>query len=330
METEDLMDMLDKYNSQIAELTSDEQKTVAHIVSKRYLASIDQSIFDAKMETKEQKIEAEDDLWTIKIAALASDEAALTTLAAKVTSETAKTSARITELEAYIQIESINLSEVDMEILNKEIQLAKADLQILNAANDILKIQMQVVSTGLDLVNVDLQVAQTKNETQGILRNIARTEILESNLEVEQAQTEVAETELDVQELKTLVVQKKLEAAQAELDLYTGKESHELTMRALKLADGEVRQTRSLTAIDTHEDNALYANDHKEDLADFDLETAQDTQELQEILDDDHNSINSTRVANRRSLAYAAVQSATDLAKANLATTLMHSIQRGE
>lgn len=329
-ETEDLADMLDKYNSQIAELTTDEQNTVALIVSKRYLASLDQIIADAKLETKRQKIEAEEDLWDIKMAALAADEAALSTLAAKVTTETEKTSARITELEAYIEIEGIRLSEVDMEILEKEIQSSKVDLQMLNTANEVLKIQMQVVSTGLDLVNVDLQVAQTRNEIQSMLRNIAKTEILEDNLEIEQAQTDVAEADLDLYEVKVLVAQKKLQAAETELDLYTGKETHELTMRVLRLADAEARQTRSLLAIDSHEDGVLYANDHKEDLADFDYQTVQDLQDLQEVLDDDRMDIDSTRVANRRSLAYAAVQSATDLAKANIATKLMHTIQRGE
>jgi chromosome segregation ATPase len=329
-ETEDLADMLDKYNSQIAELTTDEQNLVATIVSKRYLASLDQIIADAKLETQRQKIEAEDDLWDIKMAALAADEAALLTLAAKVTTETAKTSARITELEAYIEIEGIRLSEVDMEILEKEIQSSKVDLQILNTANEVLKIQMQVVSTGLDLVNVDLQVAQTNNEIQSMLRNIAKTEILENNLEIEQAQTDVAEADYDLYEVKVLVAQKKLQAAEAELDLYTGKETHEYMMRNLKLADAEARQTRSLTAIESHEDSALYSNDHKEDLVDYDYQTIQDLQELQETLDDYRMNIDSTRVANRRSLAYAAVQSATDLAKANIATKLMHTIQRGE
>ena len=105
IETVELANMLTDYNEKIAELTTDEQILVATIVSKRYVAGIDKLIHDDKLVTKLADNTAKDAVWTAKIEALSVDRAVLDTLVEKVATETIKTAAKISELEAYIEIE---------------------------------------------------------------------------------------------------------------------------------------------------------------------------------------------------------------------------------
>src|SRR5574344_336557 len=132
IEAQELANVLADYNEKIARLSYEEQTILADIVTKRYLANIDKLIHDNKMVTYNLKIAAEEAEWDAKVAALSADQAALTTLAAKVASETDKTNARIQELQAMTQIESYNQSAMDIEIAEKELELSKEDLKILD------------------------------------------------------------------------------------------------------------------------------------------------------------------------------------------------------
>jgi hypothetical protein len=209
LESEDLANLLADYNSKISGLTNEQLIVVADISSKRYIASVDQLIHDNKMTTQRAKIDAESDEWDAKIAALSADEAALSTMAVKVATEIEKTNARIAELEAYIEMEGINLSQVDIEIAEKEIQSAKLDVQKLNTANEILRIQLETVNKASDLVDIDVRIARTKADVAETERNIAKIDLLENDVTIEQAQTTIAEAEEDVEETKnTLIIAK--------------------------------------------------------------------------------------------------------------------------
>ena len=328
IEATELANMLGNYNSQMSQLATSQQNAVADIVSKRYLAGIDKLIHDAKLETKSQDIAADDAMWTAKIAALESDRAALTTLAARVTSETAKIAARITELEAYIAIEGINLSEVDIEILNKNIQLAKIDLEMLGTANEILRLQLEVVKKGMDLVEVDLQVARTNNETESVKRQIAKTDLLESELAVEQAQTDAAEAEKEIYITKKELAEQKLEAAEKEADLYASLVSHETEIGEKRINNMQAEQSRRLAALADRETNALYANTVKKDASVFDLTTAINSKTTQATIDKDTTDSDRSRVTAHRLVDAADIEAAETLARANIATTIEHLIQK--
>lgn len=328
IEASELVNMLASYNSRMSELTAAQQNAVAEITSRRYLAGIDKLIHDAKLETKTQGIAAEDEMWTAKIAALDADRAALTTLAARVTSETAKVSARITELEAYIAIEGINLSEVDIEILNKTIQLAKIDLEMLGAANDVLRLQLEVIKKGMELVEVDLQVARMKNDTEGVRRQIARTDLLESELTVEQAQSDAAEVEKELYVARTALAAQKLAAAEKESTLYESLVSHETQIGAKRITNMAAEQARRLASIADRENLSLYADDVKKSAADFDATTATNSKTTQATIDSDTVSSDRTRVSAHRLVDAADIEAAETMMKAHIATTLEHFIQK--
>ena len=328
IETSDLLNIVNEYNAKMSELSAQEQIVIADIVTKQYLAGIDKLIHDQKMVTLSNKITAEDEEWTAKIAALEADRAQLETLAARVTSETAKTSARITELETQIEIEGINLSQVEIEILEKEIQSGKIDLAILDAANAVLKIQLDTVNTGLELVNLDLQKARTKIDIENINRNIARTDILESNLAVEKAQTEAEEASLAIYETNSQIADKKLEMAENDVDLYESLIAHEANSRAARIALMTAEKSRKLAAIDDRVDNALFNASLKKDAVNFDATTVANSDALQDALDRDRMSI----IAEERTDAFLRNQSVLEIARmmatANITTNLTHTIQK--
>ena len=328
IETSDLLNIVNGYNAKMSELTAQEQMVIADIVTKRYLAGIDKLIHDQKMVTLSNKIAAEDEEWTAKIAALDADRAQLETLAARVTSETAKTSARITELETQIEIEGINLSQAEIEILEKEIQSGKIDLAILDAANAVLKIQLDTVNTGLELVNLDLQKARTKIDIQNINRDIARTDILEGNLAVEQAQTAAEEAGLAVYETNAQIADKKLEMTENDVDLYESLVAHEANSRAARIALMTAEKSRKLAAIDDRIDNALFNASLKKDAVNFDATTVANSDALQDALDRDRMSI----IAEERTDAFLRNQSVLEIARmmatANITTNLTHTIQK--
>lgn len=220
IDTEELANLLADYNSKIADLTNQEAIVVADIISRRYVETIEKIIHDGKMETKRLGIEADDDVWDAKIAALSSDTAALATMAEKVSSETQKTAAKITELEAYIEIEGIRLSETDIEIAEKEIQSSKIDIQKLNVANEIIKIQIDTVKTAQELVDIDLRIARAKVDSAQTDHSINKIDLLDSELTIEKGRTQIAEAERDVAESRVDLAQSKLEEIQAEVDYY--------------------------------------------------------------------------------------------------------------
>ena len=328
IETSDLLNIVNEYNAKMSELSAQEQIVIADIVTKQYLAGIDKLIHDQKMVTLSNKITAEDEEWTAKIAALEADRAQLETLAARVTFETAKTSARITELETQIEIEGINLSQAEIEILEKEIQSGKIDLAILDAANAVLKIQLDTVNTGLELVNLDLQKARTKIDIQNINRDIARTDILEGNLAVEQAQTAAEEAGLAVYETNAQIADKKLEMAENDVDLYESLIAHEANSRAARIALMTAEKSRKLAAIDDRVDNALFNASLKKDAVNFDATTVANSDALQDALDRDRMSI----IAEERTDAFLRNQSVLEIAQmmatANITTNLTHTIQK--
>jgi hypothetical protein len=328
IETEDLANMLADYNLKMADLTNQETIIVNDIVSRRYLAGIDKLIHDKKMETKEARIEADEALWDEKIAALATDEAALETMAVKITSETEKTAARITEIQSYIEMESIHLDMADIEIAEKEIQSAKVDIQKLDAANAALKIQIDTVRTAQELIDIDAKIARVKVEIAETDRAMKKIDLLENELTIEQARTAVAEAELPAAAARVTLAQAKKTEAQDEIDYIATLGTQAATNHQNKIDLMNTKQTGRVSAItiNRQEKDLQYA--HKIDLADLELTFMQADAALQPQLDASKVSILTYKAANEWSKALAAVQARQTLAAANIASTLTHVIQK--
>lgn len=327
IETIELINLLTDYNSKIAELTMKEQIVVADIVSKRYLAGIDKLIHDEKMATKSEEINAQDAEWTAKIAALAADQAALTTMSAKVVAETEKMTAKIAELESYIETEGYQLSIVDIEITEREIQSSKVTIEILNAANATLKIQADIVAMATELLDVDLRVARIKLDSAGTEREIAKIDLLDNDLKIAQAETEKLSLEEPMYTSRAALAAAKKTAMDGEVDYYdTTLQTREATLLTNKkdlidldhtVQDDELGRKEELQNLER--DNKLAISGLKIDYATTD-DTAQIAIDLEHITNIGQRRTDVTTRVN------AAIQAAKDLAKANIATTLIHTI----
>lgn len=328
VEAQELANVLADYNDKIAKLTYDEQIVLADIVTKRYLANIDKLIHDNKMITYSQKITAEEAEWDAKVAALAADEAALTTLATKVTSETVRTNARIQELQAMTQIESINQSNIDIDIAEKELELLREDLKILDAANGLLKIQMDTVNAAMELVELDLRAINMGIQTNELERSIAKTALLEKRLEVEQAKTTLAEAEADVITAQASIAEKRTDIANKELEVYEERVDHATDTLANKLLLMNAEQTRKLTAISDREDSALFDVSVKKDAANFAYTSAANDRDTQEEVDADRAGVIGYQSWAARTIDTATINAAITAAQTEIATQLTHLIQR--
>lgn len=328
LETEDLANLLADYNAKIAELSNKETLVLSEIVSRRYLASVDKIIHDKKLETKRLGIEADEDLWDAKMEALSADRAALETMAAKVSSETTKTSAKITELEAYIEIEALRLTEADIELAQKEIQAAKVDIEKLNTENQILKIQIDTVEAAQELVQVDIQIARTKISSAEVDRSSNKIDLLDSELSIEQAKTEIAEAEVPVAQERVALAQAKTNEVQAEIDHLTTEGTQLATAYQNKVDLMDLRQAGKDDAITMHRQAADLALENRLALSDLEIALTNADGALQPQLDAARVNQLYAKAGNEWILSVARINAANTLAAAKIGTTLTHSITK--
>ncbi len=329
IEDAELANLLTDYNNKIAELTNQEQIIVADIVSRRYLAGIDKIIHDQKMVTAQAKIDMESELADARYAALAADRAALTTMAAKVTSEIQKNTARITELQAYIQIEGINLSNVEMEIAEKELQSLRVENQKMDTTNEILRLQVQIVRTATELLDIDVQMARTQVNIAETERAIAKIGLLADELTLTQAETTILESHLPIADARITLARARYDDAEAELDYIVNTlMTHEDTIYQNKDALLNLRHLTKEYILQRDQQEKLLQNDFKIDMSELGKtltnankinDAAIDVERIKEI---------ANRAVNSWNRAYAAINVAETMAAADIATQLTHTIQK--
>lgn len=328
IEDEELANLLTDYNSKIAELTTQQQIVVADIVSKRYLAGVDKLIHDQKMITKQAEIDNEDALMDAKIAALSADRAALATMAKKVETETTKTAARITELEAYIEQEGINLSLADIEIVEKEIASAKLDIEKLNMGNDVLRIQIETVETAQELLEIDLKIAKILVDIAQTDRDIAKIGLLDSELAIEQAKTALEEAGIPVSAARIALAQAKLDDANAELAYINSLIGIEDQLKTKKMELMDSKQTVRMNEIDLRSALREMENDKQSDLSDAEVTEATLDQASQVVIDDAHIEAIEAGGSAAWDITYEKIQAAIKKAKAAITTQLTHTIKK--
>lgn len=329
IKSEELANLLTDYNNKISELTTEQTVVVADIASKRYLAGIDKALHDQKMTTAQQKIDMENALADARYAALASDQAALTTMAVKVATETEKTAARITELEAYIEIEGMNLSMAELEIAEKELQSLKVDHQNLEVTNEILRIQIQTTKTAKELLDIDVQVSRTEVNIADTERAIAKIGLLANDLEIEQAQTDLAQAEIPVSEARITLAQARNDDAEADL-LYIANTlmDREDTIFNQKSDLLNLQKTVKEYALTRSTDEKLLRNELQIDAAEASKVLAEDNQTSQVRIDAIRVDGITKKAAEAWLNAHAAIEAHRTLINADIATQLTHMIRK--
>jgi hypothetical protein len=328
IEDAELLNLLSNYNSKISELTTNEQILVQEIVSKRYLAGIDKLIHDQKMATQSAKITAEGEEWDAKIAALATDSAALDTMMAKVDSETEKKNARIAELEAYIETEGYHLTAVDVEIAEKTIQSSKVDIEVLNAANAILRIQADTVAKASELVEIELRIAKIKIDSANTDRDIAKIDLLANDLTIEQAKTEIEEDEIPLAAAKVTLAGLKVDELDAEIAYVATQNAQEATSFNNKINLMNTKQTGKYNALVMNNLERDLVRDQKLNLSELEMDFIEADATIQALLDAAKINVMNNKVSNFWLKCQAAINVASKMAAANIASTLTHTVRK--
>ena len=202
IETEDLARIVDTYTIAIAQITNDQAKLALEVAAKWYIDRIDQQIHDQKMITGQKKIDALDDEYDARTAALDADYEAITTKQAEVQLAWDKAAQRVKELEMQVQLETVAQELVDVDILEQQLRAARADLQIIEAGLQGLDIQLAITQTGIDITNTDLQITEAGNEVSEIGIRVTETEVQESELDLDIVNAGIAKTRAEVEGAK--------------------------------------------------------------------------------------------------------------------------------
>ena len=192
IEAEDLAKLVDTYTFNMAQLTNDEAKLVLDISAKRYVENIEQQIHEANMVTEERKLDALDDGYDAKEAALSVDREAIITMQGRIIIERDKMEQKVRELEIQTQIEEVNQEMVDLDITREQLRSAQADLDILNAQLEGLNVQLAITEAGFELTNTNLAITDAANDKDEIGVRISEVGIQSSNTDVDIANTELS------------------------------------------------------------------------------------------------------------------------------------------
>lgn len=334
--------LLADYNIKIAELDTDEQKAVADITAKRYVAAIETLVHDEKMATEIKKINADSDEWDAKIAALSSDRAALETLRIKIEAEIKKINSRILELQAYIQLEASNLALVgveidekkfllatkDLELVAKSIDESRRDIAILQAANDIAKIQLQIVEAGLELVDVDMKVARTGIDIAQTENQIAKAGMAESEFDVAKARTEAEKADLETYGSRLILAGMQVAAVGKEQASVAAASVDEAIFNQTKLDHESSRQAERIQSIANRAEQRLFGIQERDVSAALEKTITEKTNATQAAIDQDKIRSQDSHVTAASRARDAAIAAAEKLAMANVVSELTHKIKK--
>lgn len=324
-----------EYQARLSALSADEamESTLSAQVNSRqqeHFAKLASLAADgAAVNTLASKVNSENLEYQARLAALSADQAVLETMAARVTSEIEKTNAKITEIEAYIEMESVHLDMADIEIAEKEIQSSKVDLQKLDVTNDIIKIQIDTVKTAQGLIDIDLKIARAKVDKAQIDRNINSIDLLDSEWAIEKARTQIAEAERDVADARATFAESRTTEAQAEIDYYTGtltEQAEERTTKKIELMD--LRQAGLDSDLGMRRSEKDLANALRKDEVNMELYMAIDDSAAQVAVDANKMNVAYQRSFNIDAENRAKIEATEIMATAEIGTTLTHTIAK--
>lgn len=202
IETEDLARLVDNYTVAIAQITNEGAKYALEVAAKYYIEKIDNQIHDKNIITRERKIDALDDEYDARTAALEADEAAITTMVAKVRLAWDKATQKIKDLEMRTELEDVAQQLVDVDITEQELRAARADLAVIEAGLKGLDIQLSITQTGIDITNTDLQITNAESEVDEIGIRVSETAVKESGVDLDIVNAGVALSESEVKGAK--------------------------------------------------------------------------------------------------------------------------------
>jgi len=329
IEATSLENLLDDYNSKLAELDNQGTLLLNSIAAKRYLAGIDVLLNDQKLATRELKRQAEEAEWDARMAALETDRAALSTLATKLSTARKQTEAKIAELQTHIAIEGMNLSLAEIEATEKEIQLAEMDLKVLRSAIEIAKIQMAVVQEGLELVEIELKKQRLRLDIAEVKNRIARTTTMEADLDVAEARVAASTAELAAMEAALAALEDRASIIDTEIAHQAALQEHLTAMGNLKQDMIALETDNRVRRLADQEAKNELGNENRLALSDLSLEHARSVQRIKAEETYADWSVMYARLDALQRIMEANIDAATTRQQTSIVTELTHAISTG-
>ena len=220
--------IVDQFNQDMAGLDTDEQKLIIDLAAQRYVRNVESQILYGVLAVERAKIDAENDEWTAKIAALEADYAAIETIQARLLAKQQTIAARINELQAAITMEGIDYQFAVAEVEEKEIAVGKAEVQltlkeaqeskkdaeISNLDTESIKKDVELADKELDISEAALRVLQIQlNESENDLQ------IINTNLDVSRIQLQVVGAGIKALQYEKEAADVKIRTAGIEADI---------------------------------------------------------------------------------------------------------------
>jgi len=329
IEATSLENLLDDYNSKVAELDTQETMVLNSIVARRYLAGIDVLMNDQKLAVRELKRQAEEAEWDAKMEALEADRAALATLQLRLSAEEKRTEARIAELQSQIAIEEMSLSLVEIEKTEKEIRLAEMDLKILRSAIEIAKIQTSIVQEGMNLIETELRKQRLKVDIAQLKNQIARTSTMEAQLDVAIANVAAARAELAAMEAELAAIESRQAIIDAEISHQADLMEHATTMGDLRESLLELQTAGRVRKLEDQVTKNGIVNANRLDMSDMERIHALSNRRISEADTDAMRQIMYAQLNAAQRIMEANIDAATTRQENNIVNQLTHGISTG-
>ncbi|MBU4317680.1 MAG: hypothetical protein KKF30_10445 [Proteobacteria bacterium] len=327
VEAEQLQAVIDEFTQNMAQLSNESAKLVLEMAAKRYLASIDQQIFDEKILTKQGALDAENQKWDSRIAALSADREALETLRQRTVLSEAQAVNRVNEISAQVLNEQYTQSELDNEELKQRLEVSKAELRILQSANRGLEIQGQINNAAFQLFAVDADIAGLNAQVAGTLADIARNQRSEEELEIERQKNSNLEYEIEEEtEAKLAGILSHRRLIQDEIDAMTDFERQEIREQAEKLDGLNVDHTLKQKNIELSQEESLFRALMRVRAHANDIPFVTQNKQTTEKKDADETILIKNRIWAKDRVVDASIEAAQFIADANIATSLLHKI----
>ncbi|MBI9090132.1 MAG: hypothetical protein JEZ12_13030 [Desulfobacterium sp.] len=248
---EKLVNLVNQFDTNMAQLDADEQQTVMELATKRYLDVLDQQIHDQKMVTGRSKIDAQDAEFDAKFAALEQDRLAIATKREQLAQAIAKAEAEVQVLTARIAEAEINREYVEADISRKKLEATRTRLQVLEAGNRGLSLQYDIANTAVQEADLRLDRQRTQQQVDLIPGNLAEIEAADRNLDADivHAGTNRAMVDAEVAEYKVKATRTELDATGKEvdaslLDVDIAKAKLDTAMVDVEIEETEVKTAR--------------------------------------------------------------------------------------
>jgi hypothetical protein len=250
--TEQLLQVVAQYDSNMAALDADQQIAVLDIASKRYLDTLEQQIHDQKMIVQQSKIDADDLEFDAKMTALEADGKALETLQEKLVQTQTKVVAEISILEARFQEEEVAQSYVEVEITEKEISAKRIEFRVIQAGIKGLEIQLDIQNTaiqnieyGVDKHNIQHQVDLIPEEQREL-----ETAEVDADAKIKNIDTDYSLLDAEILEIQNKTANTQIDTVAKEVDTQLLEVDIVKALVDTKMVDVEITQLNTKTAME--------------------------------------------------------------------------------